>query len=370
MNRLIFLTQGNILILPHIHNQPVYEPGKPISEVARELGLAPEQFKKLASNENLWGPSQAVKDTLEQQIADLPLYPDGGAFLLTEAIAQHHGIETNQIILGNGSNEVIEMLAQVTLAPGDEVVIGADSFPVYKMATLQRQAVPVSVPMKDYRHDLEAMLEAVTDKTKLIFLPSPNNPTGTANTALEIEEFARKLPRKVLLVLDEAYIEYMDERAVDVPKLLEEGHPIFALRTFSKIYGIPALRVGYGYGEANVIRAVSRVRQPFNVNSFAQAAAVAAFGDRDHVQTIKRLNAENRQLLFDGLKELGLSPVPSEANFVFFPIENARDLFQKLLQKGWITRPIPLSDGSSGLRVTVYKEEWMKGFVAALGTLL
>lgn len=348
----------------------MYEPGKPISEVARELGISPEKFKKLASNENLWGASSAVAEALQQATREVMFYPDGGTFALKGAIAHHLGLEREQIVLGNGSNEVIEMLAQVTLAPGDEVVVGADSFPVYKMAALQRQAIPVAVPLVDHRHDLDALLAAVTDKTKLVFLPSPNNPTGTANSAEEIESFARALPQNVLLVLDEAYVEYQFGRAVDVAKLLEEGCAIFALRTFSKIYGIPALRVGYGYGDAKIAAAVNRVRQPFNINSFAQVAAVAALEDQEHVAMIREKNAEARQFLFDGLVELGLSPVPSEANFVFVPVPDARPLFQKLLQKGWIVRPIALADSSTGLRITVYEKSIMKGFLDALKELL
>ncbi len=262
----------------HILEQPVYLPGKPIEQVALEFGLNPREVCKLASNENPWGPSPKAIAAAERELTDIRLYPEGGGFELREKIARVRNIRPEQIVLGNGSNEIIELLGHVFLRPGDEIVTGQFSFVVYKLVAHLFGATAVEVPMPEFRHDLQAMLEAVSDKTRLVFLASPNNPTGTANEADEIIRFIEGLPEHVVFCLDEAYTEYLESPPNLIP-LIEEGRKIICLRTFSKIHGLAGLRLGYGYSSESMAALLQRARQPFNANSIAQAAAQAALGD-------------------------------------------------------------------------------------------
>lgn len=275
------------LVNPNVLSQPVYEPGKPIDEVARELGLDPNGILKLASNENPLGPSPLALAAATRALAQSELYPDGGCFALRQKLAAIHGLAPDQWVVGNGSNELLELLGHVFLRPGDEVVMGTPAFIVYKLVALLFGARPVEVPLVNHRHDLDALARAITPRTKLIFLPSPNNPTGTANTPEEITAFVRALPEHVVFVFDEAYAEFLDNPP-DLRPLIAEGRKVIGLRTFSKIYGLASLRVGYGYSSPELAALLNRVRQPFNVNAIGQAAALAALDDHAFVARAAR----------------------------------------------------------------------------------
>ena len=325
---------------PHLLHQPLYEPGNPIATVARVQGLDPKRVIKLASNENPLGPSplglQAAREALEQGHR----YPDGACSLLREKLASLHAIAPQQIILGCGSNEIFEFMGHVFLGPGQEAVMGTQSFPVYKLLTLMFGAKPIEVPMPNYTHDLEAMLEAITLRTRLVFLPSPNNPTGTANTQEALYAFVKSLPEHLVFVFDEAYAEYLDAPP-DLRPYIAEGRNIICTRTFSKIYGLAALRLGYGYGPTGIIELLNRVRQPFNVNAIAQAAGVSALEDTDFLQASRQMNRKGRDQLMSGLRAFNLQPVPSEANFVLVSIPDSDKIAYDLQTQGVIVRPIP-----------------------------
>ncbi len=322
-----------------VERQPVYEPGRPIDDVARDLGLDLKSIIKLASNESPFGPSPRAREAASHALGQGHLYPDGNATYLKEKIAETRALRPEQIVVGNGSNEVIELLGHAFLRPGDEVVMGTPAFIVYKLVTLLFEAVPVEVPLVDYRHDLDAMAARVTDKTRMVFLPSPNNPTGTANTADEILAFARGLPPHVIFVFDEAYAEYLDSPP-DLRPLIEEGRNVVCLRTFSKIYGLAALRIGYGYGSAEWASLLNRVRQPFNTNAVAQAAATAALDDVEFVRSCRRRNREGREQLARGLAAAGFESVPSEGNFLLVKVGQGRAFFENMQREGVIVRPL------------------------------
>ncbi len=296
-------------------SQPIYEPGKPIEEVARELGLDPAGIIKIASNENPFGPSPRALDAAIKALKQSALYPDGGCFELRQRLAQHVKLKPEQITVGNGSNEIIELLGHVFLGPGDDVVMGNPAFAIYKLVTLLFGARAIEVPLLKHRHDLGHLLAAITPRTKLVFLPSPNNPTGTANTEEEIFTFVRALPEHVVFVYDEAYAEFV-ENPPDLRPLIAEGRQVICLRTFSKIYGLASLRVGYGYSSAELAGWLNRVRQPFNVNAIGQAAAIAALDDDEFAQRYARENRAGLGQLEAGFKRLWLEYVPSVANFI------------------------------------------------------
>ncbi len=324
---------------PAIHRQPVYEPGRPIDVVAREFGLDPEETIKLASNENPLGASPmalaAVRDFLNQT----HLYPDGGCYSLREKLAQKLGLTSDQFVFGNGSNEVIELVGHAFLMPGDEVVMGEKAFIVYKLVTLLFGATPVEVPLRNFTHDLKAMREAITEKTKLVFLPSPNNPTGTINEPAEVLDFARSLPDQVIFGLDEAYCEYLDD-PVDLRPLMSEGRKIICFRTFSKIYGLAGFRLGYGYCGADCASLLNRVREPFNVNSLAQAAALAALDDHPFVEQSRKVNRAGLRDLSGFCQNFKLDYIPSHGNFMLIKVGNGREVFRKLQKVGVIVRPM------------------------------
>ena len=323
---------------PQILEQPVYVPGKPIEQVAAEHNLSPARVCKLASNENPLGPSPLALDAARQALEELRLYPEGGGQALCEAIAEKRGLRPGQIVLGNGSNEIIELLGHVFLRPGDEVVAGQFSFVVYKLVALLFGAKAVEVPMPKLHHDLDALAEAVTDKTRLVFLPSPNNPTGTANSEEEIMRFAESLPPHVVFCLDEAYAEYLNEPP-DLRPLIEAGRHVVCLRTFSKIYGLAGLRIGYGYASEELTRLLHRARQPFNANAVAQAAALAALRDEEHLQTCRTVNTAGLRQLEAGFAELGLEYIPSVANFVLVKVGEGERIFTEMQRRGVIARP-------------------------------
>ena len=346
----------NKLVKERVLSQPVYEPGKPIEAVARELGLDPQGIAKLASNENPFGSSPKAVDAVRSWAQDAWLYPDGSCYELKRRLAQKRGVAPEQLILGNGSNEIIELLGHAFLGEGDEVVFGSQAFIVYKLVTLLFGARPVEVPMPEFTHDLGAMANAVTDRTRLVFVASPNNPTGTANSEAELLEFARALPEHVVFCLDEAYAEYC-ETPPNLCALMAEGRNVICMRTFSKIYGLAGLRIGYGYAGAEMAALLNRVRQPFNVNAAAQVAARAALEDDAFVQDCRHRNLVNGRELAEGLRQLGLDPIPSEANFLLVELPNASEAFQTLQRGGVIVRPMQPYQLPNHLRLTIGTQE-------------
>jgi len=359
------------LAKPGLLTQPVYEPGRPIADVAREHGLSPDSIIKLASNENPLGPSPLALAAAHRTLDDAHLYPDGAAIALRAKIAAHLKLDPAQIFPGNGSNEVMQLLAEAFISPGDEVIMGKHAFIVFKYMTIFFGGRPVIVDMPGYAHDLKQMAAAVTAKTKIVYLPTPNNPTGRANSAAEVLAFAKALPPHVILCVDEAYAEFLEPgEAPDLRPLIAEGRNIICCRTFSKIYGLAGLRVGYGYGPKALIDLLHRVRQPFNVNAEAQAAATAAIDDREHVERTRDINAAGLKQVATGLKKLGLEQVPSVANFIMFRVPKAREVFLALQAKGLIIRPLAPYDLPEHLRVTIGTEDQNARFLTALAQVL
>ena len=352
------------LVNPAVLTQPVYEPGKPIEDVARELGLDPAGIVKLASNENPLGASPRAVAAATRALAQAELYPDGGAFALRHKLAARHALAPEQFVIGNGSNEILELLGHVFLRPGDEVVMGAPAFIVYKLVALLFGARPVEVPLVNHRHDLDAMARAITPRTKLVFLPSPNNPTGTANTPEEIAAFVRALPPHVVFAFDEAYAEYLDNPP-DLRPLIAEGRKVVGLRTFSKIYGLAALRVGYGYATPELAGLLNRVRQPFNVNAIGQAAALAALDDTEFVVRTREANARGLRQLEAAFAQRGLEWVPSVANFLLVKVGDGARGFVELQKRGVIVRPMKPYGMPEWLRITVGTEAQNARLLAA-----
>ena len=334
----------------HILNQPVYQPGKPISHVAREFGLDANRIDKLASNENPLGPSPKAVEAAAAGLHEVNLYPDGSCWDLTGKVADRLQIGRDQLIFGNGSNEVLELVAHAFLGPGTEAVMGVYGFAVYRLVTLLMGAKAVEVPMPGFAHDLAAMRAAITPHTRVIFLANPNNPTGTAHSLAELVAFARSLPEDVLLVLDEAYTEYQDN-APDLRPLIAAGHAILCARTFSKIYGLAGLRVGYGFTRPDIAALLQRARAPFNINSLAQVAAVAALDDFDFVQRSRDVNRAGLAQLAAGFKAMKLPYVPSAANFILVQVPDGAKAFQFMQARGTIVRPF--GNMPSHIRITV-----------------
>ncbi len=332
--------------------QPVYEAGRPIEVVAREFGLDPASVIKLASNENPLGPSPLGLAAARKALENSHLYPDGGCTFLREKLAAKWSLRPSNFVIGNGSNEVMILLAQAFLRPGDEVVFGSQAFIVYKLATLLFGATPVEVPMPGFRHDLAAMRAAVTPRTRIVFLASPNNPTGGTDSPEEIFTLARSLPEDVIFCLDEAYAEYLD-RTADLRPLMAEGRKVVVTRTFSKAYGLAGLRVGYLVGSEEVCGLINRVRQPFNVNLPALAGAEAALDDAEFLSRSRRANAEGVAQLSDGLRRLGFEFIPGHANFLAAKIPNAEAAFTTLQKAGVIVRPLKGYGMGGWLRLTV-----------------
>jgi histidinol-phosphate aminotransferase len=355
---------------PGILVQPVYEPGKPIDAVARELGLDPAGIIKLASNENPHGPSPLALAAAQRALQDAHLYPDGGYYALRQKLSTWLGLGMDQFIIGDGSNELLELLGHAFLAPGRECVMHRSAFVVYKLVTLMFGATPVEVPLGPMlRQDLTALLAAVTPRTRLVFLASPANPTGVANTAEEIATFVRALPPHVVLVMDEAYAEYL-ENPPDLRPFIAEGRKVICLRTFSKIYGLASLRVGYGYAAPGLIAIVQRARQPFNVNAIASAAAAAALDDTEFVVRCRRENLAGLAQLAAGFTALGLEFVPGQGNFQLVKVGDGMAVFGRLQRQGVITRPVNGYGLPEWLRVTVGSAEQNKRLLKELGTAL
>lgn len=357
------------LAKPEVRSQPIYEPGKPIEDVARELGLERDSIIKLASNENPFGPSPKALKAARVALEQGELYPDGGCFALRRKLAEVMQLAPEQFIIGNGSNEIIELLGHAFLKPGDEVVMGDPAFVVYKLVTLLFGAKPVEVPLVNHCHVLADLAAAITPRTKLVFVPSPNNPTGTANPEAELLAFARALPPHVICVFDEAYAEYLDAPP-DLRPLIREGRKVICLRTFSKIYGLAALRVGYGYASAEMAALLNRVRQPFNVNAIGQAAAVAALDDGEFTAKCRQENRRGMAQLVEGFRVMGLETVASVANFVLVRVGDGAAVFDALQCRGLIVRPVRSYGLPQWVRVTVGTNEQNARLLAELAVVL
>lgn len=384
----------------HISALRPYIPGKPIEELERELGI--RNSIKLASNENPAGPSPVAMRAITAGLKKtLNRYPDGNGYYLKNALAEKlsnqdtryriqdagykgdmknanrascivhrasdFSISPDEIIIGNGSNELIDIAARTFLAPGDEAVMAHPSFVVYSMAVQAAGGKAIHMPLRDYKHDLDAMLSAVTPKTKMLFIANPNNPTGTMNTKEEFDRLMRKIRDGILVVVDEAYYEYVtDTEYADSFKYFRGKRDILILRTFSKIYGLAGLRIGYGIAQQEIITEMNKVRQPFNTNSVAQKAAIEALKDKAHIKKSREINNRGKKYLYKELSSLGIRHVPTEANFIYMPIADSMNIYKKLLHNGVIVRPM----GTDAIRVTIGLPDENKRFIKALKTVI
>jgi histidinol-phosphate aminotransferase len=331
-----------------------YQPGKPISELARELGLDPASIIKLASNENPLGVSPLAQQAISAVLSDLSRYPDGNGFELKQALNRRFGVPTDCMVLGNGSNDVLDLAARAFLRPGDEAVYSQHAFAVYPIAVQAIGARGIEVPARDYGHDLDAMARVVTGKTRIVFIANPNNPTGTLVPASALESFIAALPEHVLTVLDEAYNEYLPhEVRSDTLQWLGRFPNLVITRTLSKVYGLAGLRVGYAFASTEVADLMNRVREPFNVNSVALAAGAAALRDEDFIRKSFELNCAGMQQITEGLTRLGIEYIPSYGNFISFEVPDAAGVFQRLLKAGVIVRPIAGYGMPNHLRVSI-----------------
>jgi histidinol-phosphate aminotransferase len=360
---------------PAVRDIVPYEPGKPVEEVQRELGL--ERVVKLASNEGPFGPFPEALDALAAAAPELNRYPDGGGYRLRLALAERHGVELEEIALGAGADGVVDCLSQVSLDPGDEIVCGWPSFPSYVIGARKLGAEPRMIPLDEGRYDLDAILDAVTQRTKLVFVCHPNNPTGTMNTRAELDAYFERIPDHVLTVLDQAYFEYVDDPdyANGIEEYLKRGRRVVVLRTFSKIFGLAGLRVGYGVAPREVVTAIGKVRRAFDITAPAQVAALASLGApgaKDELERRRQVNAEGRPAVEDALGAHGFAQVgPAVANFVFAEVgDDSRPLFEQLLQEGVIVRPTAGFGAPGGIRVTVGTAEENALFREALGRVL
>lgn len=314
-----------------------YEPGKPIDETARELGLDASQIVKVASNENPLGPSPVAKTAMSRALEEAHIYPDGGGYRLRTAIADSLGFGRENIIIGNGSNEIIELLCHTFLNRSAELIAAEHAFVVYKLMATLFGAKYVEVPDPNFIHDLDAMADAITADTRLVFVANPNNPTGTMVDQETIDRFIKRLPEHVIAVFDEAYIEF-PESAPDTLRYVREGRNVCVLRTFSKLHGLAGLRVGYGIAPAHLAELLQKARQPFNVNAIAQAGALAALGDTQHIEATLKLNREGMAFYQDAFAKRGLEFVPSHANFILVKTGTGDQVFKDMLKQGVIVR--------------------------------
>jgi histidinol-phosphate aminotransferase len=356
---------------PALQHLPVYQPGRPAGEVARELGLPPGSIIKLASNENPLGPSPAALAAMQNVLANLHHYPDGNAFYLKRALAEKLGVEPENLILGNGSNEIIEFVGHALMRPGAEVVVSQYCFAVYPIVTHLFGATLVSVPAKDYGHDLPAMLQAIAPNTRVIFVANPNNPTGTLAPRADVVRLVNDVPDNVLLVMDEAYIDFLAE-PVDLVPLVRNGLKpnLLLMRTFSKIFGLAGLRLGYGIGPPELIASLEKIRQPFNINSIAQAGALAALNDEEHLARTRANNAAGLDHLQSAFRRMGLPFIPSQANFVLVRVGDGMRSFEELQKHGVITRPMGSYLLPEWIRVTVGTEAENTRFLNTLKEIL
>jgi histidinol-phosphate aminotransferase len=349
-----------------------YQPGKPISELARELGLKEEGIVKLASNENPLGIGPRTRAAIDAALGDIARYPDGNGYHLKLALSKRYGVDMSSIVLGNGSNDVLELVALAFLGPGRAAVLSEHAFAVYPLATQARGARPIVVPAKDYGHDLDAMAKAIDDETFVVWIANPNNPTGTLAPAEVLEAFVRRVPERVLIVIDEAYNEFLAPNLrSDTVKWLKRHPNLIVTRTFSKAYGLAGLRVGYGLAHPSVADVMNRVRQPFNVNSIALAAAEAALDDMEFVARSYAENLQGMRQIEEGVRGLGLDFIPSYGNFITVRVGKAPEIYKRLLRRGVIVRPVGGGYGlPEHLRVTIGTGAENERFLTALSASL
>jgi histidinol-phosphate aminotransferase len=348
-----------------------YEPGKPVEEVQRELGL--DRVVKLASNEGPFPPFPAALEAIDRASRELNRYPDGGVYALRAALAERHGVALDEVVVAAGADGVIDLLSQATLDPGDDIVCGWPSFPSYVLDAAKLGADVRKVPLLAHTYDLKGLLAAIGPRTKLVYVCHPNNPTGTANGRAELARFFDDVPEHVLVVLDQAYFEYIDDAdfADGIEELFKAGRRVVVLRTFSKIYGLAGLRVGYGIAPRDVVAATSKVRRAFDVTSTAQAAALASIGDDTEIARRRAANATGRAQLDSVLREHGLDPAgPALGNFLYAEVGDGRALFEELLRQGVIVRPLAGFGAPEAIRVSVGTAEENAIFAAALGRVL
>jgi histidinol-phosphate aminotransferase len=333
---------------------PTYQPGRPIEEVARELGLAADSIIKVASNENPFGPSPLAVAALQKAIPGVNMYPDGNAFYLKQKLADKLGVEPANLVLGNGSNEIIEFVGHALLGPDTNVVVSQYCFAIYPIVARMSGAQVITVPAQKYGHDLPAMLRAVTAQTRIVFVANPNNPTGTLVGREELIKFVNEVPDHVLLVLDEAYIEFLEDPVDLIPLIRLGARPnLLLMRTFSKIYGLAGLRIGYGIADANLISALEKIRQPFNANLLAQAGALAALDDDAHVRKTRANNFAGLEFFARALRDLKLEYVPSHANFILVRVGEGQRVFEAMQKLGVITRPMGGYQMPEWIRISV-----------------
>ena len=356
---------------PQLRDITVYEAGKPIEETARELGIDPGAIIKLASNENPLGPSPKAVHAMRAALENAHLYPDGSGFYLCKAIAARLSVAPENVILGNGSNEVLEFLGHAFLDAErrDEVIASEYAFVVYKLIATSFGARMIEVPSPTYEQDLEAMLEVVTPRSRLIFIPNPNNPTGTLISQRALDSFVSRVPEQVMLVFDEAYFEFLDDPP-DTLRFVREGRNVIVLRTFSKIHGLAGLRIGYAVARPDVIDVLHRTRQPFNVNSIAQAGALAALEDDAHLRETKRVIDEGRAYLQEQFAEMRIPFVPAVANFVMVNVGDGCAVFEKLLRRKIIVRPLKGYGLPEWVRISVGTMEQSRELIAALKDMM
>ena len=354
---------------PQLKGLVPYEPGKPIEDVARELGLDPKDVIKLASNENPLGPSPKALAAMQSALTQSHIYPDGGGYRLRTAIAEKCGVERANVVLGNGSNEVIQFVGQAFLKPGSNIVVSDHAFVVYKLMATLFGAETIEVAENHFAHDLDAMAAAINEKTREVFIANPNNPTGTLIGQEEIDRFMDKVPDHVVVVFDEAYYEFLDTPP-DTLKYVREGRNVIVLRTFSKIQGLAALRIGYGIGPAPLIEVIQKVRQPFNANAVAQEGALAGILDDEHQQKTKAVTDEGRVFLQAAFDEMGLQYVPSYANFVLVKVGHGDAVFHAMMRKGVIIRAMSSYKLPDWVRISIGTMEENRRCVAVLKEVL
>src|SRR5437763_7937282 len=354
---------------PQLRDLAVYEPGKPIEETARKLGVHPDSIIKLASNENPLGPSPKAIEAMHAALENAELYPDGGSFYLREALATRLGFAPENIILGIRTNEVIEFLGHAFLHRGDDVITSEYAFIAYKLIATLFGACTIEARSADYQQDLEAMLDAITPKTRVIFIANPNNPTGALISQGKIDKFMSRLPENIIVVFDEAYFEFLDNPP-DTLEYVREGRNVVVLRTFSKIHALAGLRIGYGVACSDLIAVLEKTRQPFNVNSIAHAGALAALEDKAHQHETKRVVDQGRAYLQEQFSEMQIPFVPAVANFVMVNVGDGCAIFEKLLRRKIIVRPLKGYGLSEWVRISVGIMEENKKLIAALGDMM
>ena len=358
------------LASPFLKGLIPYSPGKPVEEVERELGIA--GAIKLASNENPLGPSPRALRALREALPESHRYPDGGGYYLKRELAAYLGVTPDSLILGNGCNEILELVARCFLLPGDEVVIADPAFVIYGMLAQLQGCNKLLVPLRAWTHDLDAMAKAITVKTKMVFVGNPNNPTGTVASPAEVTTFMQAIPEGVIVVIDEAYIEYVSPELVpDSLRHVRQGRWVIILRTFSKIYGLAGLRIGYGIAPAPMVELLDRVRAPFNVNALAQRAALAALDDEDHVARSRNVNEQGKAYLSTEMNRLGLLYPPSAANFLLVDVRrDGRAVAKALLREGVIVRPMGGPSLPTHIRVSIGTPHENERFIQALKAVL